>query len=134
MEIQDINIKLAGLSHEGHHFDSEMLPGDVPVLQVVVDSYAELPIYISASETQIICITYLWSESEVNPDKRSEMLEAMLKLNIPMPLSSFSKIDDRYVIFGALSVNSRLDDITYELTNLCENAVETLSAFEDYLQ
>ena len=67
-------------------------------------------------------------------DSRAEMLEEMLELNIPIPLSSFAKIGDRYVIFGALAVDSSIEDICHEIITLSENAVEAISALEEFLK
>ena len=89
---------------------------------------------MSVTDTQILCITYLFTEDEVKADSRTQLLEEMLELNIPMPLSSFSRIGDRYVIFGALSINSSIEDIGYEIITLTENAVEAITALEDYLK
>jgi uncharacterized protein YjfI (DUF2170 family) len=58
----------------------------------------------------------------------------MLELNIPMPLSSFSKIGECYVVFGALSVSSSIDDICHELITVTENAVEALLAMEEFVR
>ena len=76
----------------------------------------------------------MFTEDEVKADSRTQLLEEMLELNIPMPLSSFSRIGDRYVIFGALSINSSIEDIGYEIITLTENAVEAITALEDYLK
>jgi uncharacterized protein YjfI (DUF2170 family) len=54
-------------------------------------------------------------------------------MNIPMPLSSFSKIGDKYVIFGALSIGSTFDDIEHELAVLNNNAIEVIDDMSDYL-
>ena len=61
------------------------------------------------------------------------MMEEMLELNIPMPLSSFSKLGERYVIFGALSIGSNIEDICHEIITLTENALEAIDALEEYL-
>ena len=95
--------------------------------------FDELPTYISVTDTQILCITYLFTEAEVKADTRTEMLEEMLELNIPIPLSSFAKIGERYVIFGALANNSGIEDIGHEIVTLTENAVEAITALEDFL-
>jgi len=50
-----------------------------------------------------------------------------------MPLSSFSKIGDKYVVFGALSINSSFDDVEHELAVLSNNAVEVIDDMSDYL-
>ena len=92
-----------------------------------------MPCFVSVTDTQILCITYLFAENEVKSDKRAEMMEEMLELNIPMPLSSFAKLGDRYVIFGALSIGSNIEDIYHEIITLTENALEAIDALEEFL-
>ncbi|MDP2562246.1 YjfI family protein [Psychrobium sp. 1_MG-2023] len=125
--------ELADSSDTGLRFDSLPITGEVDVLQVTIQTREELPIFVSITDDQILCIAYLWGEEEVRADTRSEMLEAMVEMNIPMPLSSFSKIDDKYVIFGALSVNSSLHDIEHELSVLSDNSLEVINEMADYL-
>ena len=62
------------------------------------------------------------------------MHESMLEMNIPMPLSSFSKIGDKYVVFGALSINSSFADVEHELAVLSNNAIEVIDDMSDYLR
>ena len=114
-------------------FEVELIPGDIDVLRVVVGDNEEFPVYVSATDTQILCITYLCAEAEVNPAAKTEMLEAMLEMNIPIPLSSFSRIDDRYVLFGAVSTQARVTSAISEIITLADNAVDGLSALEEYL-
>jgi uncharacterized protein YjfI (DUF2170 family) len=134
MSTQDLGIRFAGLVHEGYTFDCQPIPGEVDVLQIVVDGNEEIPIYLSETDTQVLCIAYLWTEAEVKVERRAEMLERMLELNIPIPLSAFSKIGDRYVLFGALSCGSGFDDIVHEVLTLSENATETLDVMEEFLR
>ena len=134
MTIQDIALRFSEQnSYEGATFDVQIIPGEVEVLQVVVSELEEVPVYISITDSQILCIAYLWAESEVNQEKRGDMMETMLSMNIPMPLSSFAKIGDKYAIFGAMSVTSTFDDIAHEVIVLSENTVEALSALEEFL-
>ena len=128
MQTQDLSLHFSNLTFEGYGFKCQIIQGEVDVLQVVVEGFEELPVYLSITDNQILCISYLWNESEVDQTKRAEMLDVMLEMNIPMPLSSFSRIQDQYVIFGALSTNSSLDDISHEIITLCENAVEAIAA------
>jgi uncharacterized protein YjfI (DUF2170 family) len=121
------------ISETGMKFDCQPISGEVDVMQVTIIGREELPIFITVSEEQILCITYLWGKSEVIENKISEMHESMLEMNIPMPLSSFSKIGDKYVIFGALSINSTLDDIEHELAVLSNNAVEIIEDMSEFL-
>jgi len=134
MNLQDLGLHFTDVSLEGYKFECQLIPGEVEVLQVVIEGFEEIPVYISATDTQILCISYLWSEVEVKPELRAEMMEVMLEMNIPMPLSSFSRIQDRYVVFGALSINSGFEDVVHEVVTLGENSVEVLSVMTEFLK
>ena len=58
----------------------------------------------------------------------------MLELNIPMPLSSFAKIDDKYVVYGALSVQSNMQEIEQELSVLSDNCLEVIDEMSNFLK
>ena len=73
------------------------------------------------------------TKEEVKADYLNEMHTSMLEMNIPMPLSSFSKVGDKYVIFGALSINSSFHDIEHELGVLSNNAIEIIDDMGEYL-
>ena len=117
----------------GFSFDCTPIDGDIDVLQVEVVGREEIPIFISISDTQILCIAYLWGEDEIKAGLKANMMEAMLEMNIPMPLSSFVKVEDKYVVFGALSINSNLDDIELEIAALSDNSLEVISEMDSYL-
>ena len=121
-------------SHTGFQFDCYPIDGDVEVLQVNIVGREEIPVFVSVTENQILCISYLWGEDEVNQERRSEMFETMLELNIPMPLSSFAKIDNKYVVYGALSVQSSMLEIEQELSVLSDNCLEVIDELSDYLK
>jgi len=125
--------ELGDKSDTGFYFDSVPIAGEVDVLQVTITGREEIPIFVSVTDDQILCVAYLWGEDEVKQSSRSEMLEAMVEMNIPMPLSSFSKIDEKYVIFGALSVTSSLHDVEHELAVLSDNSLEVINEMGDYL-
>lgn len=124
---------LADNSETGMNFDCQPISGEVDVLQVTILGREELPIFVSVTDDQILCISYLWGVEEVKPNSIAAMHESMLEMNIPMPLSSFSKIGDKYVIFGALSINSNFSDIEHELAVLNNNALEVIDDMGDYL-
>jgi uncharacterized protein YjfI (DUF2170 family) len=106
----------------------------VEVLQIIVEDREELPIFVSASEEQILCIAYLFKEDEVKKDALHELNRAMLQADITMPLSAFALVEDQYVIYGALSVNSSLEDIVHELEVLSSNTLEAIEVMSNYLQ
>ena len=134
MNTRDLALRISDFSSfEGYQFDCQPIPGDTEVLQITLTDYDELPAFVSVTDTQILCITYLFTQDEVRSGSKAEMMEEMLELNIPMPLSSFAKLGDRYVIFGALAINSSIEDICHEIITLTENAVESIDALEEFL-
>ena len=134
MNTRDLALRISDFSSfEGYQFDCQPIPGDTEVLHITLTDYEELPAFVSVTDTQILCITYLFTQDEVRSGSKAEMMEEMLELNIPMPLSSFAKLGDRYVIFGALAINSSIEDICHEIITLTENAVESIDALEEFL-
>lgn len=137
MDLQTIAEQLNLVDEElraGFEFECQMIPGDEQVLQVALQGREEIPVYITMSDTQILCISYLWGEDEIDPQVRTAMMETMLEMNIPMPLSSFSKIGDKYTVFGALSLNSEIADVVHEIVTLSDNTLDAIEVLSEYLQ
>ncbi len=110
------------------------IPGPVPVIQVSIETREELPIFVTCSDSQILCMCYLWTDTEVLPARRTELLETLLDLNPSVPLSSFGRIGDRYVLFGALTLNARPEDIAQDVAALSDNALDALEALSEFLK
>jgi len=110
------------------------IPGPVPVVQVSIEGREELPIYVTCSDSQILCLCYLWKDSEVMAQRRTELLETLLDLNPSVPLSSFGRVGERYVLFGALALNARPADIAEDIAALSDNALDALEALSEFLQ
>ena len=117
----------------GSAFAIEMFDGEYAVLKITVEGREELPIYMTADENHILCISYLWSEQEVDQGKRIELLETLLKLNVTIPLSAFSKIHNQYILFGSLSPDSSVKDLLREIEVLSDNTLDAIEAVSDYL-
>jgi uncharacterized protein YjfI (DUF2170 family) len=109
------------------------IDGETPVIQATVRDVDEFPILISVGEEQILLITQLWGIGEVLEGKEYELNAVLLRANLPVPLSSFSIMGDRYIIFGALSVNSNVNEIIEETITLAENTVDALEFCKEYL-
>lgn len=122
-----------GKEEDRAQFDIQPIPGEIEVLQIFVEGREELPVNLTVAGDEILCIVNLFKVNEVNKDMQDEMNSAMLAMNIPMPLSSFATIDDQYVVFGALSANSSVEDIAYEIETLSENSVEAIDALKEFL-
>lgn len=109
-------------------------PDSVPVMRITFDSQEELPVFVTASPTQVLCICYLWTEDEIKPERRAEMLEAMMDLNISIPLSNFGRIGERYVIYGSLAQDARMEDVATDVAMVADNAIEALEVFTEFLK
>jgi uncharacterized protein YjfI (DUF2170 family) len=135
-KLQKLMEQVSRLEEEQRHgldIEYRLIEGDVDVAEVTVKDREELPIFLTMADDQLLCICYLWGESEVKQDARAQMLEAMLDMNVPMPLSSFAKIDDKYAVFGAMSLSSNAQDVALEIAMLSENAIDAISTLSDYL-
>ncbi len=124
---------LLGESTTGLNFTAQPIEGDVDVLQVTVEGREEIPVFVSVTDDQILCVSYLWGVDEVKSECINEMHESMLEMNIPMPLSSFAKIGDKYAVFGALSTSSSFEDIELEIAVLSSNSLDVINDMSDYL-
>ena len=120
---QDIKINLEILNHQ-----------DLPVILAhLSDEKVKIDISISMTEEQIICISHLCRLDEIQTNKKDELNQMMLRMNIPLPLSSYAIYGAHYVILGALSRDSKIENIVYELVMQFHNTVESLEMVEPYL-
>ncbi len=137
MELKELAIQLSGYVQDGFKLDvlpiQESGDGKISVLQVIVEGFDELPIFITATDEQVLCVTNLFTQSEVKSELIDELHQTMLRLSINIPLSSLGLIDDQYVLFGAMSTNTLVENIAHELVTQSENAFESLEALEVFL-
>jgi uncharacterized protein len=125
---------LIGKAMGGVAVDLQPIPGDVPVVQISLEGRQELPLYLTSSDSQILCLCYLWSDDEVLPERRGELLETLLDLNPSVPLSSFGRVGKRFVLFGALARDADVQDIAHDVAVLSDNALDALDALSEFLQ
>ena len=118
----------------GNGVQVQPIAGEVPVLQVSIEGRQELPIFVTCSDAQTICLCYLWTNDDVRPERRAELNEALLDLNPSVPLSSFGRVGKHYVLTGALSASARAEDVAHEVAVLSDNALDALDALADYLR
>lgn len=115
-------------------FDVEQIPGEIPTFSVSVDGREELPIYVSSTDEEVLCICHLFTTDEVRPETEAEMNKVMLAMNIPMPLSSFGINGNHYVAFGAMSAKSDIDELAHEIVTLSNNSLDAIQALSEYLK
>ena len=109
------------------------IPGEVPVVQVTIGGREELPIFITQSDTQTLCLCYLWADDEVLPERRNELAQTLLELNPSVPLSAFGRVGDRYVLIGALAVDAGVAALAQDVAVLSDNALDALDALSEFL-
>lgn len=119
---------------DGMSLSIEMFDGENSVACIKVEDREEFPIYMTIDEGQILCITYLFDDDQVKPEKRAEMTDAMLMMNVMVPLSAFSKIGNQYILFGALSPRASIDELLHEIELLSDNVLEAIATMSTYLK
>lgn len=132
--LNDLSQKLSEYEYKGYRFNCLPLHGEQAVLRVEVSGLEEVPIFVTVTETQILCIAYLFTKAEIFSEKEVALNQYLLELNVPMPLSSFALVDDYYVIFGALTRSSKFESVTQELITLAQNSTDTLQALEEFIK
>lgn len=103
-------------------------------LIIKMNDYGELPLSVLLTSRQIIIETVICPVSSIHD--QGEFNIFLLRNQKLLPLSSvgISRVqhDEYYVAFGALSLNSSLDDVVLEMTTLADNALDLAEITEEY--
>lgn len=103
-------------------------------LIIKMNDYGDLSLGILFTSHQIIIETVICPVCSIN--QQNEFNIFLLRNQKLLPLSSvgISRVqqDEYYVAFGALSLNSSLDDVVLEMTTLAENALDLAEITEEY--
>lgn len=103
-------------------------------VDVVNQNNPDVDIVLIATENQIISITPLFSEASVDPDRVAELDRSMLKLSLPLVLSSISiQSDGRYVLFGSMAVDTTIENLMLELEMQASNYDQVMAAFAEFI-
>ena len=124
----------AAETEAGLKIAAKIIDQDAQMLQIEVEGREEFPIILDIDDDQILVMTNLWNEDEVNSESRAQMLEVMLTMNMPMPLSAFGKTGATYQLFGAMAVESKMENIILEVITLSENTMEVFDGLEQFLR
>lgn len=92
-----------------------------------------IPIVLCVEDDQITCFVHLFDADAVHPDKRADLADSMLELNPSLPLSSFGKTSDGYILFGAIAANADIPSIVHELVTLSDNTAIAIQHCQDAL-
>ncbi|WP_397420214.1 YjfI family protein [Phenylobacterium sp.] len=104
---------------------ARVLEGTDPVLQITMNEFGDLPIFLSVGSEQIVVSALLWPVDE--QDNQAAFNVFLLKAQKLVPLSNFgiTTVSERdyYEIFGELSCKTTLQTVVIELRMLAENAI-----------
>lgn len=115
----------------------ELLQGSDPSLYIEIHKHGDLPVFIAISGEQIIIESMLCSVEDVKD--LNAFNTAVLKTHKLFPLSSIALEThlngaSYYVIYGALSAMSQIDDIVMELDILTDNILKATEMYKEYLK
>ena len=101
---------------------------------IIMNDYGDLRLNVLFTSRQIIIETIICPLSAI---QRQDLFNAfILRHQKLLPLSSVAisrlKNDDSYVAFGALSLNSSLEDVVLEIATLAANALDLAELIEQY--
>ncbi len=91
-------------------------------------------VIVVATDTQILTITPLFEEDSVREELRAELNRGMLTISLPMALSSVGLQDNRYVLFGAMTIETTMANLIHEIEVQIDNYNDVLEAVADYIQ
>lgn len=106
-------------------FAVEALPGEEPVLRVLMREHGDLAVFLSAAGEQLVASTLLWPvDEQADTDAFNRFILKAQKL---VPLSNFAitEVDGRdyYELIGELAAASPIEMIVLELRVLADNAI-----------
>lgn len=114
----------------------ELVQGTDPSLHIIMHEFGDLPVFISVVGEQIIVESILWPTEAVKDV--STFNEEILRTHKFFPLSTIGieKLaeNDFYIMFGALSSESSLSNVMFEIEMLSDNVIKATEAFENYLK
>ena len=102
-------------------------------LKVSCSSNPDAVIYLAASDEQILSVTPLFPQSDIQQEKRTDFNEMLLRLSPVLPLTSVGLQGDQYILFGAMAVGTLMENIAYELECQVNNYDDVMVALSEYL-
>jgi uncharacterized protein YjfI (DUF2170 family) len=133
-KLKDVVAALDGVTTPaGMAIRATIVEGESGLLKVEIEDREEFPIMIEFSTDQITAVANLWKHSDVKAGMEAEMMNIMLSMNIAMPLSSFAKTGGTYQLFGAMSVNTLMQNVVEEIAVLSDNTLAVFDALGEYL-
>lgn len=114
----------------------EYVEGAEPGLYIIMHMFGDLPIFLSVAGEQIVVESILWPVADVSD--QAAFNEEVLRTHKLFPLSTIGierfSDEDFYVMFGALSAESSLSNIVFEIEMLADNVIKVTEAYAGFLK
>lgn len=114
----------------------ELVQGSDPSLHIIMHEFGDLPIFMSVVGEQIIVESILWPTELVKDVNNFN--EQILRTHKLFSLSTIGienlSNNDFYIMFGALSSESSLSNVMFEIEMLADNVIKATEAFEPFLK
>lgn len=134
MNLQDLAYKLNTHStHTGVSFAAN-LSDDLETMEVVCSTNTDASIFVVVSDQQILAVTPLFALEDIKEEQRDELNRTLLALSPVIPLSSIGLQENNYVLFGAMPISTKFENIAHELEVQADNTTDVLVALESYFE
>lgn len=101
-----------------------------------MNEYGDLPIVVTVSDQQMLMQSVLFPVSAIQDPVK--LNEEFLRTHKYLPLSTVAieriNNQDQYVLFGALSASSTLENVMLEMMTLATNVLNVADACEDHIK
>jgi len=133
-KLQEIAYQINTNNTVGSNVFSAVFNEDEGTLTVENSEVPDAIVVVVATDTQILTITPLFDEDNVREELRAELNRGMLTISLPMALSSVGLQDNRYVLFGAMAIETTMANLLHEIEVQIDNYTDVLEAVVDYIQ
>ena len=133
-KLQEIAYQINTNNTVGSNVFSAVFNEDEGTLTVENSEMPDAIVVVVATDTQILTITPLFDEDNVREELRAELNRGMLTISLPMALSSVGLQDNRYVLFGAMAIETTMANLLHEIEVQIDNYTDVLEAVVDYIQ
>lgn len=102
-------------------------------LEVTCSEAPDFPMYVSATDNQILSVTPLFKAESVKNGEIEKLNMTILNMGPVVPLSAIGLQGNTYVLYGAMAINTVFENIAHELEVQADNTNDVLEALQEFL-
>lgn len=132
-KLQEIAYQINTSNATGSNVFSAVYDENDGTVKIENSNTPDAVVIVVATDTQILTITPLFDEQSVNEETRAELNRGLLTISLPMALSSVGIQDGRYVLFGAMAIETSMTNLLHEIDVQIDNYDDVLDAVAGYI-